>query len=154
MTIKRNSNRMEKPVLALVLLSVFFYGVMVILTLLAKDIHDARLPQVTAGRLTKQSFSYTVTLEDGSTAERTGKSTAIPKELVDSGKIFTIRTVTENDITFYYAVQVSVSIDSTKNNDDYYAITTPGLQNEMFILTGYEELENGDEVFLAKSEAK
>ena len=69
-----------------------FYLVMFLLTITARDIHNSRLPQVTAGRLT------------------------------------------------------------SKQNPDYYAVLVKtGYSNEQYILTGYEGLEDGDEVFLVNN---
>ena len=137
----------KKPWLVLCLLSLLFYGAMLLLSLTARDIHNARLPQVTASRPFKQKFTYTVTWED-SVIERTGSFTALPKDMVDTGKVFTLRSETENDFTYHYAQQISIVVDEGKTNDDYYAITSGINSWDTLIVTGYEALEDGDEVFL------
>ena len=81
----------KKPWFALLALSLLFYGAMLFLTIFAKNIHNARLPQVTAERLGKQHFSYTFTSE-GYTAKRTGSLPALPKELVDTNQVFILET--------------------------------------------------------------
>lgn len=143
----------KKRLLPLVVLSLLFYGVMLLLTLTAKDIHNARLPQVTAGRPEKQFFSYTDTME-GNAIERTISCTALPKDMVDSGKIFILQTITKGDFTYYYAQQCFVTIDTEKQHTDYYAISNGIDSWDTIILTGYENLQNDDEVFLIKENSK
>ena len=146
---KRKKGHDKKPWLILVLLSLFFYGAMLLLTVTSKDIHAARLPKVTASRPEKQSFTYFVTIENG-TIEQTSSFTALPKDMVDSGKVFRLQSVTENDFTYYYARQLTVTIDKTKENDDYYAISDGLMFGETIIMTGYKTLKDGDEVNLIK----
>ncbi len=154
MTSKQKKDHGKKPWLILVLLSLFFYGAMLLLTGFADDIHNARLPQVTTGQLGKQNFTQTLTLKDGTTIERTRSCTALPKELVDSGRVFTVRSVTENGFTYYYARKLSCTIDTNLQHDDYYAIAGSPVFRDSIILTGYEDLKDGDEVFLVKEEQK
>lgn len=143
----------KKPWFTLCLLSLLFYGAMLLLTLLAKDIHNARLPQVTAERPGKQKFTYTFTSEDY-TDTRTGSHTALPKDMVDSGKVFSLKSVVKDDFTYYYAELVSVLVDTSKENPDYYAISD-GLDNrDMVIMTGYDTLSDGEEVFLIQKKTK
>ena len=149
MTSKRKKGHDKKPWLILVLLSILFYGGMLLLTVTAKDIHAARLPKVTASRPEKQSFTYFVTIENG-TIEQKSSFTALPKNMVDSGKVFRLQSVTENDFTYYYARQLTVTIDKTKENDDYYAISDGLMFGETIIMTGYKTLKDGDEVNLIK----
>lgn len=154
MTSKPQKGHNKKPWLMLVLLSLLFYGAMLLLTVFADDIHNARLPQVTTGLPGKQNFTQLLTLEDGTTIERTRSCTALPKELVDSDQVFTVRSVTENGFTYYYAQKLSYTIDTSMNHDDYYAIAASSISRDSIILTGYENLKEGDEVFLVKEEQK
>lgn len=142
----------KRRYLPLLFLSLTFYGIMLFLTLTAKDIHNARLPQVTANRLNKQSFTYTVTQEDGYTYEASKNREGIPKDVVDSGQIFIVTTITKEDMTYYYAKRTTVTIDTTLNNDTYYALDSSVSLRDMVILTGYEELEDGDEVYIVKED--
>ena len=154
MTSKRKKDHDQKPWLMLVLLSLLFYGGMLLLTGFADDIHYARLPQVTTGQPDKQNFTQTLTLKDGTTMERTRSCTALPKELVDSGRVFTVRSVTENGFTYYYVRKLSCTIDTNLQHDDYYAIAGSSVFRDSIILTSYEDLKDGDEVFLVKEEQK
>jgi len=149
MTSKQKKDHGKKPWLILVLLSLFFYGGMLLLTITAKDIHATRLPKVTASRPEKQNFTYFVTVENA-TIERSSSLTALPKDMVDSGKVFRLQSVPENDFTYYYAQQLTVTIDETKENDDYYAISDGLMFGETIIMSGYETLKDGDEVNLIK----
>ena len=145
----RTNNGDKKPWFALLALSLLFYGTMLLLTLFAKNIHYARLPQVTAERLGKQRFSYAITIE-GYTTERTSSLPALPKELVDTNQVFILETKETDDFTYYYARKASVTIDKSKENADYYAIADGLDSRSMVILTGYEKLNDGEEVFLVK----
>jgi len=147
---KKKKDHDSKPWLMLLFLSVLFYGCMLLLSVFADDIHNARLPQVTTGQPGKQDFVYTLTLEDGTTVERTRSCTALPKNLVDSDRVFTIQSVTENGFTYYYASKLSYTIDTNMQHEDYYAIAQGTFFRNSIILTGYEALNDGDEVFLVK----
>lgn len=150
---KHKKDHDQKPWLTLCILSLLFYGVMLMLTLFAKDIHNARLPQVTAERPGKQPFSYTAIFE-GYTSERTGSYTALPKTMVDSGKVFTLKSVMKEDFIYYYAEQVSVVVDTSKENADYYAISEGLSSRDIVIMSGYETLRDGDEVCLIQENKK
>ncbi|MBO5176974.1 MAG: hypothetical protein J6C07_05920 [Lachnospiraceae bacterium] len=141
----------KKHFLPLLLLSVLFYGVMLLLTLTAKDIHLARLPQVTASRLGNVSFTYLFTPENGEPRIATKQMPGIPKELYDSGQIFTVTTKVTDEMTYYYAKKISLKVDSSKENDTHYAISDSFFR-DMIILSGYENLKDGDEVNLIKEE--
>lgn len=145
MTPKKETTK--KPVLVLALLSLLFYGGMLLLSVFADDIHYARLPQVTAGVPKKQHFSYTSTY-DGHTINHTGSYIALPKDMVDSGKVFVIKTVVEENFTYYYAEKVSVTVDTGKENTDYYALSGGLDSRDIVIMSGYETLSDGDEVYL------
>ena len=141
----------EKQVFLLCLLSAIFYGSMLFLTLNAWDIRCARLPQVTASRLKKEEFSYIETLQSGQEYKTTRKFLAIPKELVEYGEFFAIDTVHKDDFTYYFARKVSIAIDKERENETSYALLERDYR-ETIILTGYEGLEDGCEVYIVKEE--
>ena len=145
MTYKPNKMKSLSRLLPLFLLSALFYGIMGFLTLNAPDIHYRRLPQVTTGQLTKEEFTYF--LPDFPDTERTRSILSIPKELYESGKVFKIESKTEYGFTYYYAKQVWAELDTDKQNENYYAIKNGFWGSEHIILTGYEELYDGMEVF-------
>lgn len=141
----------QRPWVLLVTLSMLFYGTMLFLSLYSKDIHNARLPQVTAERLGEQKFSYSITIDER-TIKRTSSLSALPKEMVNSDCIFVLETIETEDFTYYYAKKVSVTIDDTKENPDYYAITDGLERRAMVIMSGYETLNDGDEVYYSRNE--
>ena len=153
MMYRKKKDHDKKPWLILCLISVLFYGAMFLLTLSAKDIHNARLPQVTTARPIKQKFSYTLAVE-GTTIERSGNFTALPKDMVDAGKVFTLRSITENDFTYHYVQQISVVVDGSKQNEEYYAISSGINNGDTLIMTGWENLNDGDEVFIVTEKKK
>lgn len=154
MIFKQKKNPGQKPWLMLGILSLLFYGAMLFLTLFADDIHTARLPKVTAAQPGKQSFTYTFTTEDGTAITKTCSHDALPKALVDSCQVFTLKTVTENGRIFYYAEPLKFTVDTSLANPEYYAISTDSVLGSTVILSGYEELSAGDEVFLVKENQK
>ena len=139
----------SKKRVPLYFLSLLFYGCMLFFTFHAWDIRCTRLPQVSVGRLEKQPFSYSQTLENGQTFETTYKLFAIPKELATHGHIFEIETVQKDGLTYYYAKEVFLPIDRTKENETSYALTQTNF-TKTIILTGYETLEEGMEVHVVK----
>ena len=141
----------SKKRLSLYFLSVLFYGSILFLTFYAWDIRCARLPQVTTGQLEKQEFSYTGILQNGQTFETNYKFFGIPKELVAYGHIFEIETIQKDGLTYYYAKEVFIPIDRTKENETYYALIETAFRKTI-ILTGYETLEDGMEVHIVKED--
>ncbi len=146
---KTASSSSKSRLLPLFVLSLLFYGAMLLLSLTSKDIHLKRLPKVTASRLSNVTFSCQTTSENGDTRTVTTQLRGLPKELYDSGQVFTITSKVTDGMTFYYAEQVAPEIDFSKENADYYAVLDSFFQ-DMVILSGYEELEDGDEVNLIK----
>jgi len=144
---KKKTHRTRR-LLPLIVLYLLFYGAMLLLTLTAKDIHLARLPKVTASRLQNVTFSYQHT-NNGETYTVTKQMPGIPKELYDSGQIFVIVSEVTDYMTCYYAKKISLELDPSKENETYYAVSDSFFR-DMVILTGYEELEHGDEVHLLK----
>lgn len=130
------------------LLSLLFYGVMLFLTFFAEDLHDALLPKVTALPLSKQEFTYEVKRSDGSVRQVTKALYALPAKLVDSGLIFELVQSKKNDQP-YYTVRRITTLKFGRLQNDYYEITNPnGLYSiGNIIMSGYEQLEDGDEVF-------
>ena len=141
----------EKQVILLCILSIIFYGSLLFLTLNAWDIRCARLPQVTASRLKKEEFRYVEILQSGQEYETTRKFLAIPKEVVEYGQFFAIDTVHKDDLTYYFAREVSIAIDMERENENSYALVERDYR-ETIILTGYEGLEDGCEVHIVKEE--
>ena len=154
MTCNRKKERSDKSWCLLLILSLLFYGGLLLLTIYAKDIHNARLPHVTAGSAEKQTFTYRVTLPDGFTAERNNSFISLPKELIDAGQVFLVKTVAENDCTYYCVHKIYVTVDESKENADYYAIADGIESRDIVVLTGYENLQDGDEVYLIRKTKK
>ena len=71
---------------------------------------------------------------------------------MDTNRIFVLETKETDDFTYYYARKASVSIDKSKENADYYAIADGLDSRAMIIVSGYEKLNDGDEIFLVKKE--
>lgn len=140
----------KKPWLLLCFLSVLFYGFLLFLTLIAKDVHVARLPKVTTGQPETRGFTCTFLLPDGTMQTLTRFCLALPKEMVDADKVFYLKSETEHGFTYYYAEPLSFTIDDTLEHPDYYAVSFPLYYYGSVILTGYEELSAEDEVFLVK----
>lgn len=153
MTSKLKKDNDRKPWFSLLLLSLCFYSSMLLLTVFAKNIHNTRLPQVTAARPGKQDFTYTITVEDF-TDTRIGSFTALPKAMVDENKVFIVRTVEEEDFTYYYAKQIFVSIDTSKENAEFYAVSDGIDISDIVISSGYEALIDGDEIYLIQEKRK
>lgn len=145
---KKTENSSRYRLLPLFLLSFLFYGIMLFLTVAAKDIHNARLPHVTAGSLSRQDFEHMVTPEGGMPRMVTSSLPAIPKELVDSGQVFSVYTEERNGMTYTYARRVSVTVSF--ENDMYYAVDGGIAFSDRIIFSGYEELEDGCEVYIVK----
>lgn len=135
-----------------ILLSVFFYGTMLVLTLIAVNVHNARLPHVTASRLGSQEFKTEVTLEGGYTREVKRLVIGVPKELVDTDSVFVLTNREKNGMTYYYCRKVKVTY--SLENEKYYAVENGISSMDTVILSGYEELTDGCEVFWVREDGR
>lgn len=145
---KEAGEKSHRLLFIFIILSVLFYGAMLVLTFTAQHIHTARLPQVTARRLSTQSFSYSYVNPSGYTMQSTTQRYALPKELVDSGKIFTVITSEKNGASYSYVWKINVTVLDGYTNKDYYAVDNTFF--DAIVLTGYEALEDGMEVNVVK----
>lgn len=143
---KKEKDSDQKSWFALILLSVLFYGSILVLTFIAEDVRNSRLPKVTAQRLGTQKFTYEVTISNG-TETRTTTALAIPKHLVDSDQVYSLLILynSETEETHCYVQKVSLTIDKSKENPDYYAVMDSNYL--LFVTEGYEGLEDSDEVY-------
>lgn len=149
---KGEKDSLKWRLLPLILLSLCFYGGMLILTFTAKDIHNARLPKVTASRLATQKFEHSFKTEEGMMRIVTRSSMGIPKDIVDSGQVFSIYSEEKNGMRYTYAVRIPVEV--SVENEEYYAVDSGITSQDMIILSGYEELEDGCEVYVVKKKKK
>lgn len=140
-----------KKKVSLLLLFLLFYGGMLVLTLIAEDVHNARLPQVTAGRFTKEVFTYTVESEDGP-VEKERSYLGIPKEMLDAGKVFEVCSKEEHGMIIYYVKKLAVS--TCIENDAFYGSDDTLLGSCRVVLEGYETLEDGDEIYITNAGKK
>ena len=139
---------------ALLSLSFLFYGSMLLLSVFADDIHYARLPQVTASHPTKQQFYHSYVNDEGHFVYQNVNLPALPKDMVDSGQIFLLEAVSENNFTYYYVTKLSVLTDASYENTDYYAIINELNRSDLIVTEGYENLKDNDEVALIKKEKR
>lgn len=123
-----------KVCLALTLL--FFIG-MTVLTFTARDIHNSRLPHVTAKRLTRELFG------DGFT-----RKLALPKELTEGDGVFIITSRIINGEKRDIARRVVLT--TGQEDEEFYEVTGGIMGNELVIIESDRGLRDGDEVFVVK----
>ena len=130
----------------LLLLTALFYAGMILLTVFAEDIHNARLPQVAAARMIQQIFTYERVSENGFVIEADKKALAIPKEIVQESCVFVIRMVEEKGrtCTRVYRVSVETGLETEK----YYEVRSGLHSADQIVIAGYETLSDGEEVYV------
>ena len=92
-------------------------------------------------------YYYAGRVWDDLYVERTRSLLAIPKKLYESGQIFKLEMKEEYDFTYYYVKKVWPELEEDRYNEDYYAVKEGIMRSAQVILTGYEELYDGMEVF-------
>ena len=133
---------MKIKIISLVCVTLLFFALMAALSLTARDVHQSRLPHVTAARLTRESFSQ----GPGSVRYR---QTAIPKELYHSGDIYIITSRSVNGESRDFAKKVDIEIGL--EIDGFYEVTHGLLGHDYVIFSTDRPLDDGDEVLVIQS---
>ncbi|MCL2018966.1 MAG: hypothetical protein FWG70_04325 [Oscillospiraceae bacterium] len=138
-----------------IIITLIFFASMVVLTVTARDIHNALLPQVTARRLTQEDFEFVIDFEyDGipQTAVITQKRLAIPKELYNPDTSDAVFVVTTIYINGEERVGVRRVVPQTnEKNEGFYEVTGGISRSDFVIFTSSKVLEDGAEVFILAS---
>lgn len=126
-----------------------FYLGMLGLTILSRPIHNASLPKVKIARPRKEQFTFDkIETKDGSASYTRDKSAyGIPRKIYDSGQIFVVVKEVINEEERNIARRVE-GIEIGLSNDTSYEITEGLLTLKSLIVTGYEGIEDGDEVYV------
>ena len=127
----------------MIAVTVIFFASMAALTFTARGVREARLPHVTAKRLTRESF--TVYHDHGMTQYR---QVAIPKAMFESGEIFIITTRVINGEKRDFAR--AVILETGLEIEGFYEVTGGMMGNELVIFGSDRALKDGDEIFVMK----
>lgn len=128
----------------LTIISILFYGVMLVLTLSAVQIHKARLPQVKAEKLSYEVIQYQRVLPSGQLYDDEKKVLALPKQLYDDDRVFVIQRMEKNGLERSYAVLVKPVTGIS--DDTFYEVKSGIGRNDYVIVEGYENLTDRQEV--------
>lgn len=129
---------------------VFFYVILLVLTLAARPIHNASLPRVTVGTLDFKEFDY---VEDESSDIAFRKnyrlSVGLPKELYDNHKVYIIRKEIVNGEERDIAREVT-NLELGQSNDKFYEVIRGISMLDQVVFTGQEYIQDGSEVYVEK----
>lgn len=141
----------SKKNIILISITVFFFAVIIILTLTARDIHIARIPHVTVMHPTREHISsnnrvlaipmdvYTVNSDDGN----------ISGDLLSSQReIFIIGTRIVNDEERIVVIHTTIQVDA--GNGEYYEVINGLFGHELVVISSDKPLINGAEVFIVE----
>ena len=131
------------------IITVLFFSLMIFLTILARDIHNRMIPNVTVGRLTKEDFELERTLEDGTIIPITKQCIAVPKHMYDNDFLYIIVPGEKNGDQRTFVRKISLQVGA--QNDKYYEITDPFFDmSQSFIMESNKEIQDGIEVYVRK----
>jgi hypothetical protein len=137
---------MIKKISNLILIFIFII-IMIFLTLSARGIHNARIPNVTVQRLTREEFEITRVTSDGFVHTFTQRLLAIPKDLYYSGEIFIITPIIINGERRDAARRVTVTTGEG-TNENFYSVVQGIDFNHMVIIQSDRDVVHNGEVFV------
>lgn len=125
----------------LVAVSAVFYLAMALLAVFAKKMHTASLPTVRIGYLEQK----TVTID-----EKRQYLPVLPEEL--HGKpLYQVSEEEKNGEIRYVARRIEITV-ADEPKEGYYAVLSGGGSYTALIVEGFDELEEGKEVFVENEE--
>lgn len=133
--------------IASVLLTILFFGAMVILSFSARVIHNRMIPNVTTFRLPYVKFEIPHYMQNGQLSFiEESYLPAIPKSLYEQGEVYYIdyQIINGEERTVARAATLIIGIE----NDEYYEVTDIGIQRVLFIKTSDKPLHDGIEVHI------
>jgi len=125
----------------LLVISGVFYLAMALLAVFAKKLHTASLPTVQIGYLEQK----TVTID-----EKRQYLPVLPEELYGN-PLYYVSAEEKNGEIRYVARRIEVTVYD-EPQDGYYAVLSGANSYTAFIVEGFEELEEGREVFVENEE--
>jgi hypothetical protein len=127
-------------------ITLFFFFLMLILSILARDIHNSQIPNVTVKRLTQENFTINSTLRSGEEVTTHQKRLSIPKSIIDSGEVYVITRIYINGEERDAARLVFPQIGA--ENEKFYVVTSGIDRRDLVIFDSNNKLKDGDEVFI------
>ena len=121
------------------IISILFYVVMAVLSLTARKIHNANLPQVEVMEL-KSDIFYN---EDGSHSF----GVSLPKELYNDGVVYRVTTEIINK-EFRYIARLAQNIEFGEENFTCYEVKDGLFYNDKIIISSLEGITDGCEVYI------
>lgn len=127
-------------------ITLFFFILMLILTISARNIHNSQIPNVTVKRLTQEDFAINSILKSGEEVTTYQKRLAIPKNIIGSGEVYVITRIYVNGEERDAARLVLPQIGA--ENEGFYEVTGGIDRRDLIIYDSNKKLNDGDEVFV------
>lgn len=126
-------------------LAVLFFVTVAVLTVTARKIHNAGLPQVVTGNPVRVDFHVSYTDENGVTGETVRKLLAVPESVLDEECIYVIYKAEKNGELRSFVTSVEIQTGLRENG---YAEVISGVgKEERIVVSADRELVDGMEVF-------
>lgn len=120
----------------------FFLG-MLVLTVKARDIHEAGLPHVSAQYLTKQYFANEAVDENGGLQISSESALAIPKDMFGKPVYVLYRAEKNGEERSFVRL---ADIEVGRENNGYYEVVEGLMFNDRIVIDERNELNDGMEV--------
>ena len=129
-------------------ITLFFFILVLILTIWARGIHNSQIPNVTVKRLTQEDFVINSILQNGEEVTTIQKRLAIPKNIINRGEIYIVTRIYINGEERDAARLVFPQIGA--ENKEFYEVTSGIDRSNLVIFNSNKKLKNGDEVFIVR----
>ena len=127
----------------LLIFTIFFFAVMLFLTLFSEQIHDASLPKVTVSRPKQIIFPYEYTDENGETQTGSIQKTAVPKTILESG-VYVLYSAEKNGTRRSFVRLASVQ--TGEERDGYVEVVSGITFSDRVVIDSSGKLCDGCEV--------
>ncbi len=129
------------------LITVLFFCIMLLLTLSARSIHNAKLPKVKTGYLTYERFSHDEKKQYKDSNLQNEFTVGLPKELYNNHSIYKISIETVNGEERSIARRITELVLGSEN-EGYYEVVEGITVLDQIIFESNKILQDGDEVYI------
>ncbi len=126
-------------------ITVIFFAAMLFLTVSARAIHNATLPQVTAERLSSVQFPFEYTDENGNVMTGTKSALAIRSDLLGSDVFVLYQREKNGDMRDYVRLAV---IETGEEYNGFTEVLSGIGYGDKFVISTDSILSDGDEVLV------
>ncbi len=130
-----------------IIFAIVFFVLMIICTILARPIHDSRLPNVNVEKVRQRPFTISLNLEDGTQVTTSQGKLAIPIDIVREGSVYLLQERKHyNEMESYVEL---VYIELGQIEGDYVEVKEGLSSNDKIIIESERKLRSGERVLVS-----